>query len=355
MSRKPKDGHPGETIAPPLVNVQPGPPAAAPLSAEAWLAAIVENSDDAIISKSVDGIITSWNKSAEQLFGFVASEAIDQPITIIVPPHLLEEEDTIISSIRAGERIEHFETVRRRKDGTLVDVSLTASPVRDKNGTIIGASKIVRDISERKRLVERQDLLLREMNHRVKNLFAVVNSLVSMREKTATSVSALADDLRGRIRALAAAHSLTMPATDSASQSSVLVSLFALIQAIFTAHQDKDNERIVVRGSDIQVSASALTSLAMLFHEFVTNSIKYGALSTIAGHIEVEIKNEDGLLLEWVEIGGPRIHMPAGPSGFGSRLERLTIESMNGSISRDWKPEGLSLALRIPSQSLLAK
>ena len=127
--------------------------AALPLSADAWLAAIVESSEDAIISKSVNGIITSWNKSAERLFGFSAAEAIGQPITIIVPPNLLDEEATIIASIRAGRRIEHYETVRCRKDGTLVDISLTVSPVTDKDGEIVGASKIVRDISERKRLI----------------------------------------------------------------------------------------------------------------------------------------------------------------------------------------------------------
>ncbi len=188
MSHVSKDADPAETITKSLIKeAQPSRPTSLPLSAEAWLAAIVENSDDAIISKSVDGIITSWNKSAERLFGFLASEAIGRPITILVPPHLLHEEETIIDSIRAGKRIEHQETVRRRKDGRLVDISLTASPVRDKHGAIIGASKIARDISERKRLIEQQDLLLQEMQHRVKNLFAVMNSLISMSEAAATN------------------------------------------------------------------------------------------------------------------------------------------------------------------------
>ena len=114
------------------------------------LAAIVNSADDAIISKSLDGMITSWNKSAEEMFGYRPEEAIGQHITLIIPPDRRNEEVKIIEQLKRGERVDHFETVRMRKDGTLFDVSLTISPVRDADGTIIGASKIARDISERK-------------------------------------------------------------------------------------------------------------------------------------------------------------------------------------------------------------
>jgi PAS domain S-box-containing protein len=114
------------------------------------LSAIVDSSDDAIISKDLNGIITSWNKGAERLFGYSAHEAIGKPVTILIPADRLDEEPQILSRIRSGERIDHFETVRRRKDGTLLDISLTISPVKDSSGTIIGASKIARDITERK-------------------------------------------------------------------------------------------------------------------------------------------------------------------------------------------------------------
>jgi PAS domain S-box-containing protein len=115
------------------------------------LGAIVDSSDDAIISKNLDGVITSWNKAAERLFGYTADEAIGKSVTILIPPDRLEEEPKILALLRRGERVDHFETVRRRKDGALVDISLTISPVKDALGTIIGASKIARDISERKR------------------------------------------------------------------------------------------------------------------------------------------------------------------------------------------------------------
>ena len=115
------------------------------------LAAIVDSSDDAIISKDLDGIITSWNKSAERLFGYTAEEAIGQPVTMLIPTDRLDEEPAILNRLRRGERVDHFETIRRKKDGTLMDISLTISPVRDRHGKVIGASKIARSITERKR------------------------------------------------------------------------------------------------------------------------------------------------------------------------------------------------------------
>ncbi|HEY0431509.1 MAG TPA: PAS domain S-box protein [Pyrinomonadaceae bacterium] len=115
------------------------------------LAAIVESSQDAIASKDLNGILNSWNRGAERIFGYTAEEAIGQPATILIPDDHIDEEPTILDKLRKGERIEHYETVRRRKDGSLIDISLTVSPIRDERGTIIGGSKIARDISERKR------------------------------------------------------------------------------------------------------------------------------------------------------------------------------------------------------------
>src|SRR5579862_2332254 len=132
------------------------------------LGAIVDSSDDAIISKNLDGIITSWNKSAERLFGYTAAETIGQSITMLIPPDRLQEEPEIISRLKRGERVDHFETVRRRKDGTLIDLSLTISPVKDRHGNIIGASKIARDITERKQAEAEQKRIeddLRRANH----------------------------------------------------------------------------------------------------------------------------------------------------------------------------------------------
>ncbi|MGB2666922.1 MAG: PAS domain S-box protein [Candidatus Acidiferrum sp.] len=123
-----------------------------PLDASRQLAAIVESSDDAIISKSLDGIISSWNRSAEWLFGYTAEEAIGQHITLIIPPDRIDEESMILEQLRRGQRVDHFETIRMRKDGTLIDISLTISPIKDSSGRVVGASKVARDVTERKRV-----------------------------------------------------------------------------------------------------------------------------------------------------------------------------------------------------------
>jgi PAS domain S-box-containing protein len=138
-----------------------------------FLAAIVESSNDAIISKSLDGIIQSWNAAAERLFGFTAEEAVGRHISLVIPPERIAEEDRIIASLRAGQRIEHFETERVRKNGERIVVSLTISPIKDDEGSVVGASKIVRDITERKRLEDNLRVLAADLseNDRRKNEF----------------------------------------------------------------------------------------------------------------------------------------------------------------------------------------
>ncbi|HEX4946826.1 MAG TPA: PAS domain S-box protein [Blastocatellia bacterium] len=134
-------------------------------SALARLAAIIESSDDAIVSKDLNGIITSWNKGAETLFGYTAEEVIGKPITILIPPERADEEQQVLRSIRRGEKLDHYETVRQRKDGSPVEISLTISPLRDSTGKIIGASKIARDITPRKRAEEARQKLEYIFNH----------------------------------------------------------------------------------------------------------------------------------------------------------------------------------------------
>src|SRR5579871_3918669 len=136
---------------------------AAHVDAERWLAAIVESSDDAIISKTPDGIITSWNTGAQRVFGYTADEVLGKPITILIPQNLWPEETEILKRLRNGERVDHFETTRVRKDGSTIAISLTISPIRDAAGTITGISKIARDVTEHKRLLEREAASRAEM------------------------------------------------------------------------------------------------------------------------------------------------------------------------------------------------
>lgn len=141
------------------------------------MAAIVESSNDAIVSKTLDGVITSWNRSAERLFGYTAAEVIGLSTMVLAAPGREDEMPRILERISAGEKIDHYDTRRRRKDGSIIDISLTVSPIRDATGRVVGASKIARDIGERKRWESQQALLLRELNHRVKNTLSVIQSI----------------------------------------------------------------------------------------------------------------------------------------------------------------------------------
>ena len=325
-----------------------------PLEAAAWLAAIVEDSDDAILSKTLDGIISTWNPGATRLFGFGADEAIGQPITIIIPDDRLEEETTIIGSIRRGEPVRHFETVRRRKDGSLVDISLTVSPVRDGGGRIIGASKIARDITEMRAAADRQLLVLREMNHRIKNLFALTTGLVTLSARGAASVEQLTTDLADRIASLARAHHLTL-ADMAGDPGEGATTLKDLLHAIVAPHEESSSSRIRIDGCDVPVSARALPSLALLFHELATNAAKYGALSPNGGKLAIAINTDDETLgVRWVETAPAMQSGTPAREGFGSHLEKASIKGLRGTIERDWRPEGLAIKIRFPLSQLSA-
>src|ERR1700741_1329384 len=141
---------------------------------------IVQFSDDAIISKNLKGVIESWNAGAERIFGYAASEVIGQSVEILIPPDRLVEEPRILHRIKRAERVDHYETVRRRKDGSLIDISLTISPIMDAGGKVIGASKMARDITERKRHQAHISLLAGEAEHRAKNVLATVQATVHL-------------------------------------------------------------------------------------------------------------------------------------------------------------------------------
>src|SRR5262245_44589012 len=164
------------------MRVQRDPESTAPLAhasaAQAYLAAIVDSAEDAILSKDLNGIIQSCNAAAERLFGYSANELVGRPVRILIPPERQSEEDEILAQLRRGERIEHFETVRVTKDGQRLDISLTISPVRDASGAIIGASKIARDITALKQIEAERLRLLRE-NAAVTDTLNTVGAIVA--------------------------------------------------------------------------------------------------------------------------------------------------------------------------------
>ena len=320
-------------------------------------AAIVESSDDAILSKDLNGVITSWNNGAQRLFGYTAEEAVGRPVTILFPADRLDEEPMILQRIRRGERIDHYETIRKRKDGNLIDISLTVSPIKNEKGEVVGASKIARDITELKRARERQELLLREMDHRIKNLFALAMSVLSLSGRSAASVPELIRSARDRLSALARAQDLTLShGLKDVPQAAKPATLHSLIRAITSPHDvssDSDASRFSITGCDIDISGSVISSLALLLHEFATNSTKYGALSATAGRIQIQCAHHgETLVVTWTERGGAKVVPPTGNRGFGDFLVRTTIGGLGGEITRDWQPEGLVIRLSIPRARL---
>jgi PAS domain S-box-containing protein len=319
------------------------------------LAAIVVSSDDAIISKDLNSIITSWNRGAEALFGYTPEEVIGKPVTILIPDEMPDEEPKILDRIRRGERVDHYETVRRRKDGGRVEISLTVSPIKDDNGLIIGASKVARDITERRRALEQEHLLLREMNHRVKNLFSLANSIVSLSARSASTPRELAKSVGDRLAALARAHDLTLPYGGGATGSNENVAtLHSLIKTVVSPYEDKDKARIVISGPDVPLSSGAVSALALLVHEFTTNAAKYGSLSLPEGRVAVRcVADGDRFVLIWEERDGPRLEAKRGDEGFGSVMTRAAAEGqLGGTISHHWASGGLTIQLSMARDRL---
>jgi len=316
------------------------------------LASIVESSDDAIISKDLNGVITTWNKGAERLFGYTAEEAVGKSITMLIPADHLDEEPGILRRIRAGERIEHYETKRLRKDGGLIDISLTVSPMRNRDGTIVGASKIAHDIGERKRAEAQRNLLVAELSHRVKNTLATVISIA--RQSFATNPDAVEAQrsFNARIRALGQTHTRLA----EAHWSGVPLETVLLDELAPYRHENGANLRI--SGPVTILNAKQALTLGMAMHELATNAAKYGALSTEHGVVEVrwDVDAEGKqLTITWTEHGGPAV-VPPRRNGFGRLLiEKVLAADLGGDVSMHFAESGLECAITVPlSVNLLA-
>ena len=298
-----------------------------------WLASIVESSDDAIVSKNLDGVITSWNAGAERIFGYTAEEAVGQPITLVIPQDRQDEERTILTRIRRGERIDHFETIRQRKHGSLITVSLTVSPVRNAEGKIVGASKIARDITEQKRSQEKISALAREAEHRSKNMLANVQAVVNLSQ--ASAPEELKKAIEGRIKALANVHSLFVQTRWIGAELSTIVS------QELAPYSSREN-RVRIDGPQMLLEPAAAQAVAVSLHELATNAAKYGSLSVTGGRVDLKWSQEaDGQLkLRWIETGGPPVEAPT-RKGFGGRIILQMISQLKGTSHFDWRPEGL--------------
>ncbi len=444
--------------------------------ADAFFAAIVENSSDAIVGKTLEGVVISWNAAATRIFGYSEEEMVGQSIRKLIPPARQDEEDRILAAIRAGKHIPSMETQRIRKGGALVDIAITVSPVRDRRGTIVAASKIARDITEslaiRRQLYAREsefrvmadniaqlawiagpdgeitwynqrwydytgstfelmqgsgwqsvlrpdlgrvikgryaecmeqgvewedtfpllgadgeyrwflsravpirdetgkvtqwfgtntditerldaqrriELLLMEVNHRSRNLLAVVQSVV---RQTVASGGDVIERLEHRIAGLSANQDLLV----DRSWSDVPVREIVEAQLKFLGD---DSERVIVHGPDLMITPSAAEPIAMAIHEMATNALKYGSLSLPDGRIaidwSIDRKHDPGPLfrIAWQESGGPAVGEPE-REGFGGRIIRdVPRAKLRGEVAIDYAPDGFRWTLSCPAAHVTA-
>ncbi len=430
-----------------------------------WLAAIVQSSDDAIISKDLDGVIKSWNRGAERLFGYSAEDTIGKSITILIPPERHHEEHAILGRIRCGDRIEHYETVRRRKDGSLIDISLTVSPVRDAEGNVIGASKIARDITERKQelgLLRRQadlldqshdailtwkigggivywskgaerlygytaeeaigrishellrtrslipmqevesqiageghwygelthtardgrtvvvesrhvrveysggtyaletnrditqrkaqeeyvQLLMREVNHRAKNMLSVVNAIAH--QTAAKNPEDFIERFSERIRALSASQDLLIRNEWKG------VEIEDLVRAQLAHFASLIDSRIALCGPRLRLKAASAQAIGLALHELATNAGKYGALSTDKGRVDISWRATANLfIMSWTENEGPPVAPPI-QCGFGSTvINTMATQSLGGKVGIYYVRSGLMWQIACPVANAL--
>lgn len=348
----------------------------------ARLAAIVESSDDAIISKNLDGIIQTWNAAAQRLFGYTAEEAVGQSITLLIPADRIDEEDDILRKIRRGERIKHFETVRHCKDGAPVDVSLTISPIIEESGRVIGASKVARDISERLQFERalresgrRKDDFLATLAHELRNPLAPLrNGLEVMRrknprtmdkaralmERQLTQLTHLVDDLMDVSRITRGKVALRLASTNLAA---------VIRDAVETTRPRMDTAghtlRVALPDEPVTLQADA-DRLTQVLNNLLTNAAKY---TPEGGQIDIGLEQhhdaavirvrDNGIGLAADELGQifdmfTQAGQPEGQTneglGIGLTLAKQLVELHGGTVEAhsDGPYQGSVFTLRLP-------
>ncbi|HEX8755896.1 MAG TPA: PAS domain S-box protein [Steroidobacteraceae bacterium] len=350
----------------------------------AWLAAIVASSDDAIASKTLDGIVTSWNPAATRLFGYLPAEIIGKPITTIIPPELHAEEVEILARLRRGERIEHYETVRLAKDGRRIDISLTISPVKGQDGTIMGASKIARDISLRKRnehllreADQQKDEFLATLAHELRNPLAPICAAAELLKKA----KSLAPELRAATAILERqARHMTHLVDDLLDISRITsgrirlqqetVELGELLKTLIDTHRHslqsaRHQARVAIPGTAVHVCGDRVR-LTQILSNILHNAIKY---TPPGGRIEIALREEDRQAVISVRDNG--LGIPAarlehifepftqldtsyehgdGGLGIGLMLAKRLVELHGGSIEARsaGRGKGTEFLIRLP-------
>ena len=285
------------------------------------------------------------NDRMAKLLGTTPEAMMGQPVPEFCFPEDIARARSVIAANFEG-RSEEFEFRFRRPDGSEIPVLAGTAPLRDEKGRIIGSLGMFSDLTARKATEQRELLLAREVDHRAKNLLAVVQSIVTL--TPVGDAGELKSSVVGRIQALARAHSLL---SDSRWEG---VDLGTLVQEELAPYASPGNPRLRTDGPSLQLRPAAAQSLALVLHELATNAAKYGALSVDSGELQVQWRRHQDdtgtwLIIEWTESGGPPVTAPDSLS-FGSSIIRASVDrQLRGKVTKDWRPDGLFCTLRIPS------
>lgn len=256
-------------------------------------------------------------------------------------------------SLETGEPYE-IEYRLRHRSGDYRWVLGRAMPIRDETGQVIRWMGTCTDIHEQKQQADRNEILGRELSHRIKNIFAVVSGLIGMSARRQPEHRGFAAELQARVAALGRAHELVRPHSELSRPRVATESLQSLFAEVLSPYPAMAEGRIAITGEDLRVDDRGATPIALLVHELATNSVKYGSLSSDAGTVAVHIAKVDGwATITWVERGGPPVAAAPSHSGFGTALADLSVNNqLGGILDRKWDPEGLEASVRVPLRAL---
>jgi PAS domain S-box-containing protein len=310
----------------------------------ARMAAVAVASHDALFGITLEGVVETWNPAAERLFGYTSSDIIGQHVGILADPSKHEEQRDLIRRAYKNQTVGPYDAVRLRKDGSSVDVSVALAPVKAADGSLIAISVAIHDISDRKEWETRQRMMTRELAHRIKNSFAVLQGILRSTLRTSRDPQDFAEAFSGRLHSLAAAQDVL---TDNDWRGA---ELGALARHQLAAYVSKEDSRVDIAGPEVNLPAEYAAPIGLIFNELATNAMKYGALSVPNGNIQLYWRierNPDGTLkifLTWRERGGPTITSP-GSRGFGSTLIEKSLAGSK--VENIFEPEGLTCKIEL--------
>ncbi len=312
----------------------------------ASLGAVLKTALDAVVVMRMDGVVAGWNDVAERTFGWSYADAFGRRMSeLIIPEHFCAaHEHGLAHYLATGEGPvldKHFEIDALHRDGHEVPVELSITRTEQFGEPVFLG--FIRDISERRDAARRQELMIGELNHRVKNLLGVVAGIAHQTARSSDTVAGFIDAFGGRLSSLGRAHEILTTATWERAP------LRALIAELLGPYLDGAEPQVTIAGPDVLLGPRQLITLSMIVHELLTNAMKYGALSRSTGHIAFVWTSGDGqLVLEWIETGLKDI-VPPTRKGFGTKMiARSVVHELRGREHTEWRVDGMTFYLSFP-------